>query len=72
MGSDTLETLVNSGRLKQEKILNITSQIASGLNNAHEHGIVHRDLKPANIIVTNEGIAKILDFGLAKLSTQTK
>jgi serine/threonine protein kinase len=68
---ETLKKKIEKGPLKLEEAIDITIQIASGLQKAHEKGIVHRDIKPANIFIINDGIVKILDFGLAKLSGQT-
>ena len=58
--------------LRLDEVLKIAQQIAQGLEVAHEKGIVHRDLKPANIKVTPDGITKILDFGLAKTSSEVQ
>ncbi|HYG74024.1 MAG TPA: protein kinase [Planctomycetota bacterium] len=59
-------------RLKRQTLMpwdqavDITLQVARGLDHAHKHGVIHRDIKPANIFVTNDGVAKILDLGLSK------
>ena len=68
----TLRERIDSGSLTTEKTVAIASQIASGLARAHEKGIVHRDIKPQNILLTRDGEAKIIDFGLAKLAGRTK
>jgi len=65
---ETLRAQLAEGTLPMKKILRIAAQVAEGLAKAHGAGIVHRDLKPENVIVTRDGFAKILDFGLAKLT----
>jgi serine/threonine protein kinase/tetratricopeptide (TPR) repeat protein len=69
---ETLKEKIAKGPLPIEEAVDIASQVAAGLSKAHEAGMVHRDVKPANIIVTEDGVVKIVDFGVAKLAGQTK
>ena len=60
-----LSALTPSDGLSQETVIRYATQIADGLAHAHQHGIVHRDLKSANVVITPDGRAKVLDFGVA-------
>src|ERR1700730_17186066 len=65
----TVRELLVSGLLPVRKAIEIAAQVADGLTKAHEAGIAHRDLKPENLMVSQDGFVKILDFGLAKLTS---
>ncbi|MEE9270561.1 MAG: protein kinase [Candidatus Krumholzibacteria bacterium] len=68
----SLRDKIESGPMAIDDALETALQVAKGLSKAHGQGIVHRDIKPGNVLLTEDGDAKIVDFGLAKLATQTR
>ena len=69
---ESLKDKINHGPVKPEDAIDLILQVCRGLKSAHNKGLIHRDIKPANILITKDGITKIIDFGLAKLSGQAK
>ncbi|MBD3222328.1 protein kinase [bacterium] len=69
---DSLRDRLDRGPLAAAPAVAIAAQIARGLQNAHDHGVVHRDIKPANVLLTTDGLVKIVDFGLAGLADATR
>ena len=68
---ETLKNWIERGPLGVDEALDIAIQVAQGLTKAHAAGIVHRDIKPANVMVTKDGLVKVVDFGIAKLTGVT-
>ena len=67
-GKTLKQVIKENGRLSSEKTLNIVLQITEALECAHKNNIIHRDIKPDNIMITEENIAKVMDFGIAKVA----
>ncbi|MGA9666713.1 MAG: serine/threonine-protein kinase [Gallionella sp.] len=68
-GRELRDIMNERGVLPVEQVLDVTAQVALGLQYAHEHGIVHRDVKPSNIMLVRDGHAKITDFGIARMAS---
>ena len=66
---ETLRDRISRSELQITEIVSLATQVADGLEAAHAAGLVHRDIKPANVIVTRQGVAKILDFGIARITS---
>lgn len=68
VAGETLKDKLQAGPVTEKEISRLGAQVSEALQEAHEHGIIHRDLKPGNIALTPKGHAKVLDFGLARLT----
>jgi len=70
-GEDLKSLIRREGRLNVDRAVDIAEQIASGVGTAHKAGIIHCDIKPQNVLVTNEGVAKVTDFGIARALSES-
>ena len=67
----SLQAIMRGGRLPFTTIVDLVAQVADGLDYAHRFGVVHRDVKPANIMVSSSGLAKLTDFGIARIQSSS-
>src|SRR5579872_6443023 len=68
----SIESLLQNGQLPLPTALSCMVQVLDALGYAHAHGVVHRDIKPANIMLTPQGVAKLMDFGIARMETDRR
>jgi eukaryotic-like serine/threonine-protein kinase len=71
-GETLAAVLARRGRLRPDEVVDLGGQAAAGLEHAHSHGLVHRDVKPHNLLLRDDGVLKVADFGIARAATATQ